>query len=44
MQAALAAFPKATITSIRTQAEAEAEAQSEGLQEVEDEWDPFDED
>ncbi|AUC52709.1 DNA polymerase III subunit gamma/tau [Sagittula sp. P11] len=44
VQAALAAFPKATITSIRTQAEAEAEAQSEGLQEVEDEWDPFDED
>lgn len=44
VQAAFAAFPKATITSIRTQAEAEAEAQSEGLQEVEDEWDPFDED
>ncbi|GAA4222212.1 DNA polymerase-3 subunit gamma/tau [Sagittula marina] len=44
VQAALAAFPKAKITSIRTQAEAEAEAQEDALAEVEDEWDPFDDD
>ncbi|MFW2588745.1 DNA polymerase III subunit gamma/tau [Sagittula sp. SSi028] len=44
VQAALAAFPKAKITEIRTQAQAEAEALTDGLAEVEDEWDPFDDD
>jgi DNA polymerase-3 subunit gamma/tau len=36
-----ALFPKAQITEIRTQAEQQAEAMSEALPEVEDEWDPF---
>ncbi len=43
VQAALAAFPKAKITAIKTHQEAEAEAEAEGLAEVEDEWDPFEE-
>ena len=44
VQAVLTAFPKARITKIKTTAELEAEAQSEALAEVEDEWDPFEED
>ncbi|WP_425071246.1 DNA polymerase III subunit gamma/tau [Sagittula sp. S175] len=44
VQAALMAFPKARIANIRTHAEAAAQAQAEALEEVEDEWDPFDED
>jgi DNA polymerase-3 subunit gamma/tau len=44
MQAVLARFPKAKITSIRTAQELEAEAVAEALPEVEDEWDPFEED
>ena len=44
VKAALLAFPKARITEIKTVQEAEAEAQAEALQEVEDEWDPFEED
>ncbi|MDD9742138.1 DNA polymerase III subunit gamma/tau [Marinovum sp. SP66] len=44
VQAALATFPKARITAIHTAQAAEAEAQAEALQEVEDEWDPFEED
>lgn len=44
VQAALASFPKARITAIHTAQEAEAQAQSDALQEVEDEWDPFEED
>ncbi|MDG2339651.1 MAG: DNA polymerase III subunit gamma/tau, partial [Paracoccaceae bacterium] len=44
VQAVLAAFPKAKITNVKSAAEMEAEAQSEALQEVEDEWDPFEED
>ena len=44
VQAVLTAFPKAKITKIKSTAEIEAEAQSEALQEVEDEWDPFEED
>ncbi|MDO6728392.1 DNA polymerase III subunit gamma/tau [Marinovum sp. 2_MG-2023] len=44
VQAALASFPKARITAIHTAKDAAAEAQVEALQEVEDEWDPFEED
>ena len=44
MQAVLSRFPKAKITSIRTAQEMEAEAVAEALPEVEDEWDPFEED
>ena len=44
VQAVFAAFPKSTITKIKTAAEQEAEAASEALQEVEDEWDPFEQD
>ena len=41
VQAALAAFPKARIVAVH---QAEAEAEAEALPEVEDEWDPFDDD
>jgi DNA polymerase-3 subunit gamma/tau len=41
VQAALAAFPKATITSITTAAEIAQEAAVEALPEVDEEWDPF---
>ncbi|WP_298839928.1 DNA polymerase III subunit gamma/tau [uncultured Roseobacter sp.] len=44
MQAVLAQFPGASITSIRTQEQIAAEAVSEALPEVEDEWDPFEDD
>ena len=44
VQAVLAAFPKARITAIRTQEEIAATAATEALAEVEDEWDPFEED
>ena len=44
VQAVLAAFPKAKITEVRTAADLVQEAQVEALQEVEDEWDPFEED
>jgi DNA polymerase-3 subunit gamma/tau len=44
VQAALAAFPKAKITEVRTHEDLAAEAQADALQEVEDEWDPFEED
>ncbi|WP_322867135.1 DNA polymerase III subunit gamma/tau [Aquicoccus sp. G2-2] len=37
-------FPKATLLKIRSTAEIAAEAQADALQEVEDEWDPFEED
>jgi DNA polymerase-3 subunit gamma/tau len=43
VQATLAAFPKAKITAIRTLEEKQQEALSEALEEVEDEWDPFEE-
>jgi len=43
VQTIFATFPKAKIKSIRTAAELAAQAQSEALQEVEDEWDPFEE-
>ena len=44
VQAVLAAFPKARITEVRTRQELAAEIQAEALPEVEDEWDPFEED
>ncbi len=44
VQAALAAFPGAEIAEIRTAAEIAAEAEAEALPEVEDEWDPFEDD
>ena len=44
VQAVLSAFPKAQITSIRTEADIAAEADADALPEVEDEWDPFEED
>ena len=44
MQAVLAAFPTAKITEIRSRAELDAEAELQALPEVEDEWDPFEED
>ncbi|WP_375229120.1 DNA polymerase III subunit gamma/tau [Roseobacter sp. S98] len=44
MQAVLAQFPKAAITAIRTPEQIAAEATEEALPEVEDEWDPFEDD
>ena len=44
VQAVLSAFPKAKITQIRTPEDIAAEAETEALAEVEDEWDPFEED
>ncbi|MEE4347250.1 MAG: DNA polymerase III subunit gamma/tau [Paracoccaceae bacterium] len=44
MQAVLSAFPKARITEIRTPDKMAAAAQTEALPEVEDEWDPFEDD
>ena len=44
VQAVLEAFPKAKITAIKTQQEITAQAHEEALPEVEDEWDPFEED
>ena len=42
VQAVLDAFPKAQISDIRTAKDIAAEAQIDALPEVEDEWDPFD--
>nr|WP_270728717.1 DNA polymerase III subunit gamma/tau [Shimia sp. Alg240-R146] len=44
VQAVLDAFPKAKITDIKSRQEITNEAQAEALPEVEDEWDPFEED
>ena len=44
MQAVLAKFPQAKITAIRTPEQIAAEAVEDALPEVEDEWDPFEED
>ena len=44
VQAVMLQFPQAKITAIRTPEEIAAEAQVEALPEVEDEWDPFEED
>ncbi|MBI6630328.1 DNA polymerase III subunit gamma/tau [Pontibaca salina] len=41
VQAVMACFPKAHITDIRTQEEIAASVMDEALPEVEDEWDPF---
>ncbi|MEE2816553.1 MAG: DNA polymerase III subunit gamma/tau [Pseudomonadota bacterium] len=43
VQAVLENFPKAKITKIRTAEDLAAEVQAEALPEVEDEWDPFEE-
>jgi len=43
VQAALAAFPKAKITGIRTPEAAATQALEEALPEVDEEWDPFEE-
>ena len=42
VQAVIAAFPKAKITDIRTEAEKTQDAFEGALPEVDDEWDPFD--
>ncbi|WP_299586693.1 DNA polymerase III subunit gamma/tau [uncultured Tateyamaria sp.] len=44
VQAVIAQFPKAKITAIRTAEEIAQEAHIEALPEVDDEWDPFEED
>ncbi|MCW9042981.1 MAG: DNA polymerase III subunit gamma/tau [Pseudopelagicola sp.] len=44
VQAVLDAFPKAHITDIKTRQDITAQAEAEALPEVEDEWDPFEED
>ncbi len=44
VQAVLAQFPKAKIKSIRTPEQIAAQAVQEALPEVEDEWDPFEDD
>ncbi len=44
VQAVINAFPQARILKIRSYAEQAAEALAEALPEVEDEWDPFEED
>ena len=44
VQAVLTAFPKARITTVRSSAEIESEAGADALPEVDDEWDPFEED
>ncbi len=43
VQAVLEAFPKARIKQIRTAEDLAAEVQADALPEVEDEWDPFEE-
>jgi DNA polymerase-3 subunit gamma/tau len=43
VQAVIAAFPKAKITEIRTETDKEREAFEGSLPEVDEEWDPFDE-
>ncbi len=44
VQAVMNAFPKAKITDIKTREEITAQALADALPEVEDEWDPFEED
>ncbi|MEQ6249154.1 DNA polymerase III subunit gamma/tau [Sulfitobacter sp. HNIBRBA3233] len=44
MQAVLTQFPKARITAIRTAQDLASQATEEALPEVEDEWDPFEQD
>ena len=42
VQAVIAAFPRAKITDIRTEADKTQDAMVDALPEVDDEWDPFD--
>ncbi|MEM6657681.1 MAG: DNA polymerase III subunit gamma/tau [Pseudomonadota bacterium] len=44
VQAVLASFPKAKITNIETPEQRAAQVETEALPEVDDEWDPFEED
>ena len=44
VRAVLLRFPKARIVSVRTPEEIAASAEAEALPEVEDEWDPFEDD
>jgi DNA polymerase-3 subunit gamma/tau len=44
VQAVVAAFPKARITEIRTEEEKAQDAFEDALPEVDEEWDPFDDD
>ena len=44
VQAVFDAFPKARITDIKTRQDITAQAEADALPEVEDEWDPFEED
>ena len=44
VQAVMAEFPEAKIVDVRTRAEITQEAEEEALQEVEGEWDPFEDD
>ena len=44
VEAVFAAFPKATIKDIRTPQEMSSTAEADALPEVEDEWDPFEDD
>jgi DNA polymerase-3 subunit gamma/tau len=44
VQSVLAVFPKAKITSIRSAQQISNTVEAEALAEVEDEWDPFEED
>ena len=44
VQAVLQAFPRSNITDVRTAAEQAQTAMTEALPEIEDEWDPFEED
>ena len=44
VQAVMLAFPKARIASIKSQAEKLNEMAAEALPEVDDEWDPFEDD
>ena len=44
VQAVIAAFPRAKITDIRTEAEKVHDALADALPEVDEEWDPFDDD
>ncbi|WP_439156420.1 DNA polymerase III subunit gamma/tau [Yoonia sp.] len=43
VQAVIAAFPKARITDIRTDADKQQDALADALPEVDEEWDPFEE-
>ncbi|MBA84636.1 MAG: DNA polymerase III subunit gamma/tau [Rhodobacteraceae bacterium] len=44
VQAVLTAFPNAKITNVRSHQDLTAKAQADALAEVDDEWDPFEED